>query len=87
MPRRPKAEETGAPVRAAPAGVPVGSLTPGDTFTYRGEDFSLSGVDGDVAKVVLLEEIDIQVSPGRFKKGQQGIARLEMPVETIVQPK
>jgi len=87
MPRKPIVEENRTPVRATPAGVPVGTLELGSNFTYRGEDYRLTGVARGVADVALLEDYEIQYAPGKFKIGQQGIARLEMPVDTIVQPK
>ena len=90
MPRKPRAEEEGTPVssyvRATPVGVPVRTLESGSIFTYRGEDFRLTGVAGGVATVHLLEDYEIEYAPGEFKTAQQGVAQLEMPVDTIVQP-
>lgn len=68
-------------------GVPVGSLEPGETFTFSGNMFRLSGIQGDVAKVSLLEMRKVQISrsPARTKEMPIGVSRLEMPADTLVE--
>ena len=66
------------------AGVKLSSLSPGESFTFKGEEFVLERLESDVAKVILQERALIKVALDKTKEIVYGIARLEMPARTLV---
>jgi len=64
--------------------VPVSTLVPKDCFELKGNQFTFDGIEGDRAKVILMETATIKVATNKTKEISYGVARLEISRDTKV---